>query len=375
MNSNPVSEIIQVAIERLHPNPRQPRRRFTEKATGVLADSIRANGLLQPILARRHPARSGEFEIVSGERRWRAAKLAELHEVPVTVRPLSDRTTLEFALIENLHREDLTALELAEGYRQLMQEFQHTQKSLAQVLGKSRSHIANTLRLLNLPPAVKENLHEGKLSAGHARVLLKTERPEALARQVISERLSVRATERLAKSRRLPNKAAEAGPAQDDPTPTETWRCGLEPTLSTLLGQTVRVWYDGQRYVLTIHCPTPAELADIVKRLKQALRTGDADAAGSNDARSNGARSTPVELTDIVERVKQTLRTGDADAAGSNDARPNGARSNGGQHSPPLRRSGDPNGARNGALGRYIVDGGIDVVIDGPENDLDAILP
>ncbi len=271
---------------------------------------------MQPILARRHPIRSGEFEIVTGERRWRAAKLAELHEVPVTIRPLSDRTTLELALIENLHREDLTPLELAEGYRQLMREFQHTQKSLAKVLGKSRSHIANTLRLLNLPPAVKERLHEGKLSAGHARVFLNTERPEELARRVIAEGLSVRATERLAKSIRLPNKAPEPGPAQGDPKPAKTWKFALEPTLSALLGQKVRVGYDGQHCALTIYCPTPVELGNIVKRLKQALRTGDADAADSTCARPNGEC-------------------------------PEGA-----QHSPPLRRSGDPDGARNGALER-----------------------
>src|SRR3546814_664800 len=161
-----------VPIEHLRPGRFQPRHHFDEAAVDALAESIKAQGILQPILVRRHPDRPNEFEIVAGERRWRAAQRAKLHEVPVVIRDLSDAQSLELAIVENVQRQDLTPLEEAEGYRRLIDDFQHTQEDLARTLGKSRSHIANTLRLLALPEGVKLLLGEGKLTAGHARTLI-----------------------------------------------------------------------------------------------------------------------------------------------------------------------------------------------------------
>jgi ParB family chromosome partitioning protein len=158
-----------VPIEHLHPNRHQPRRHFDEEGVRQLSDSIKQNGILQPILVRKHPERDGEFEIVAGERRWRAAQLAQLHEVPVVESELDDRQALEVALVENVQRQDLNPLEEAEGYRRLIDDFGHSQEDLGRILGKSRSHIANTLRLLNLDDEVKALVGESKLSAGHAR--------------------------------------------------------------------------------------------------------------------------------------------------------------------------------------------------------------
>jgi ParB family transcriptional regulator, chromosome partitioning protein len=189
-----------VPIEFLQPSPLQPRRRFTENELAALADSIRAKGVMQPLLVR--PAADGgtRYEIVAGERRWRAAQLVGLHELPVLVRPLSDGETLEVALIENVQRQDLSPLEEAEGYRRLIDDFGHTQDALARALGKSRSHIANLLRLLGLPGQVRGMLEQGDLSAGHARALLGARDPEALARSVVARGLNVRQTEALVRS-------------------------------------------------------------------------------------------------------------------------------------------------------------------------------
>ncbi len=186
-----------VAIEHLHPNPFQPRRAFEPAALQALADSIAANGILQPILVRRHRERPSEFEIVAGERRWRAAQRAHVHEIPVVIRDLSDRQTLEAAIVENVQRQDLSAIEEAAGYQRLLEEFQNTQEDLARAIGKSRSHIANTIRLLGLPEAVKAMILQGDLSAGHGRALLGAEDPEALAKKVTARGLNVRQTERL----------------------------------------------------------------------------------------------------------------------------------------------------------------------------------
>ena len=170
-----------VPIEHLRPGKYQPRHHFDEGAVSALAESIKAQGILQPILVRRVSDRPNDFEIVAGERRWRAAQIAKLHEVPVLIRDLSDAESLELAIVENVQRQDLTPLEEAEGYKRLIDEFQHTQEDLARTLGKSRSHIANTLRLLGLPQGVKLLLDEGKLTAGHARALITVEDPAALA--------------------------------------------------------------------------------------------------------------------------------------------------------------------------------------------------
>jgi ParB family chromosome partitioning protein len=165
-----------------------------------LSRSIGEKGIIQPLIVRRNPNRDGEFEIVAGERRWRAAQMAKLHEIPVILRDFNDTEVLEVAIIENIQRADLNPVEEATGYSQLMTKFGHTQEKLADVLGKSRSHIANAVRLLNLPDEVLTYLRDGRLSSGHARALITAEDPTALARQVIQKSLSVRETEKLAKS-------------------------------------------------------------------------------------------------------------------------------------------------------------------------------
>lgn len=189
-----------VPIENIHPNPTQPRRSFNKDDLQELADSIVAKGVLQPLIVRKNPTNPIGYEIVAGERRWRAAQIAKLHELPVLVREYSDDEVLEIAIIENVQRADLNPVEEAAGYRQLMDRFGHTQEKMAEALSKSRSHIANLLRLLQLPDDVQDMLRDGKLSAGHARALITTENASELARQVVKRGLSVRETERLAKS-------------------------------------------------------------------------------------------------------------------------------------------------------------------------------
>ncbi len=189
-----------IPIEKIRPNPNQPRRDFDEKELQDLAASIREKGIIQPLILRPHPQSGDGYEIVAGERRWRAAQLAGIHALPAVVRDLDDTEVLELAIIENVQRADLSALEEAQGYRQLMDRFGHTQERLAEALGKSRSHIANLLRLLTLPDGVLELLRAGKLTAGHARALVTASHPEALARQVVERDLSVRQTEQLART-------------------------------------------------------------------------------------------------------------------------------------------------------------------------------
>lgn len=188
-----------VPIERVVPNPDQPRRQFDKDQMEDLAASIREKGIIQPLIVRQNPRSAGEFEIVAGERRWRAAQIAKLHEIPVLVRDFTDAEVLEVAIIENIQRADLNAMEEAVGFRQLMEKFGHTQEKLSEALGKSRSHVANSMRLLQLPIDVQSYVRDGKLSAGHARALITADDPVALAKQVIARGLSVRETEELAK--------------------------------------------------------------------------------------------------------------------------------------------------------------------------------
>ena len=191
---------ILVPIEKIRANPDQPRRSFNQEQLDDLANSVREKGVIQPLIVRPRPEKDGEFEIVAGERRWRAAQIAKLHEIPVIVRNLDDTEVLEVAIIENIQRADLNPVEEAAGFNQLMEKFGHTQEKLSEVLGKSRSHIANSVRLLSLPGEVQTYLTEGKLSAGHARALITAEDPVELARHVIKKNLNVRETEKLAKS-------------------------------------------------------------------------------------------------------------------------------------------------------------------------------
>lgn len=199
-----------IPIEQITANPDQPRRQFDPDALQELADLLRQHGVLQPLIVRPHPRDEGLYQIVAGERRWRAAQMAQLHELPVIIRQFSDTEVLEVAIIENIQRADLNAIEEAASFRQLMDRFGHTQEKLAEALNKSRSHIANLLRLLNLPDSVQDFVKEGKLSAGHARALITAENPAALARQVIDKGLSVRETENLVRKKSEPSVAKSA---------------------------------------------------------------------------------------------------------------------------------------------------------------------
>lgn len=232
----PAKADITLPIERLEPNPDQPRRHFAEEALAELSESIREKGIIQPIIVRTSPRNAGQYEIVAGERRWRAAQKAQLHDVPVIVRDFNDTEVLEVAIIENIQRADLNPVEEALGYRQLMDRFGHTQEKLAEALSKSRSHIANLMRLLQLPEEVQGHLREGRLSAGHARALITTENPVELARQVIAKGLSVRETEKLAKA---PTKAQSKPKAASQEKDADTR--ALEQDLSANLGLKVSI--------------------------------------------------------------------------------------------------------------------------------------
>lgn len=230
-----------LSIDSLEPGPFQPRRDMEPNAMAELVESVRARGILQPILARRHPGTDGRFQIIAGERRWRAAQQAGLHDVPVLVRDLADGDAMAAALVENLQRQDLNAIEEAEGYQRLIQEFGLTQEKLAQAVGKSRSHIANSMRLLNLPSAVRAEVQAGRLTAGHARALLSLADPEEAARQVIAKGLNVRQTENLVTNR------ADAAPARTKPAAAaDAETAALERDLSERLGLKVQITFDGR---------------------------------------------------------------------------------------------------------------------------------
>jgi ParB family chromosome partitioning protein len=252
-----------VPVEFLRPSPLQPRRRFDEAELEALAQSIRERGVLQPLLVRPGGAGAAGYEIVAGERRWRAAQRAGLHEVPVVVRVLSDRETLELALIENLQRADLSPLEEARAYRRLMDDFQHTQEALAEAVGKSRSHVANTLRLLGLPSSVQGLVEEGSLSAGHARALIGSSDPEALARAVVERGLNVRETEALARLAHVRATARTAARRTEDPNVGE-----LSRRLSTQLGLEVGIRTKGQGGLLTIRYRDLSQLDGLIRRLQ-----------------------------------------------------------------------------------------------------------
>jgi len=195
-------------IEKIIANPGQPRQDFHKDDLDDLSASIAEKGIIQPIIVRQDPKQAGMYQIVAGERRWRAAQLAQLHEIPVIIREMDDTEMLEVAIIENVQRSDLNPVEEALGFKQLMESFGHTQEKLAKVMGKSRSHIANILRLLNLPDDVLRYLRKGELSSGHARALVTAEDPSTLAAVVVKKGLSVRQTEKLAKKGSLPTRLA-----------------------------------------------------------------------------------------------------------------------------------------------------------------------
>ncbi|MEX0808802.1 MAG: ParB/RepB/Spo0J family partition protein [Dongiaceae bacterium] len=238
-----------VPIEHLHPGRFQPRRRFDQKELSALAQSIRINGVLQPILVRPHPSKPGEYEIVAGERRWRAAQEATLHEVPIVERALDDRGALELAILENVQRADLTPVEEAEGYRRLIEEFGHTQELLATELGKSRSHVTNLLRLLSLPEPVRAMIDNGELRFAHARALVGRGDAHALAKQIVAEGLSARQVEALvspADPARGRRKARGAGSGKKAPGKDADTRA-LERDLTSRLGLRVSIEHKGAK--------------------------------------------------------------------------------------------------------------------------------
>ena len=226
-----------VPVENIIPNPDQPRRTFAEDALNELASSVAEKGIIQPLIVRQSPTDPGSYEIVAGERRWRAAQMAKLHEVPVVLRDYTDTEVLEVAIIENIQRADLNAVDEAAGYRQLMDRFGHTQDQLATALGKSRSHIANLMRLLNLPEEVQTYLVDGQLSAGHARALVGHDQAIALAREIIQKNLSVREAEKLAKK----GPALKRQSTSASPVPKDADTVQIENELTATLGMKVSI--------------------------------------------------------------------------------------------------------------------------------------
>jgi len=222
---------MEIAIDRIVPNPKQPRRTFIEAELEELSESIRTKGVIQPILVRPDPANAEMFEIIAGERRWRASRRAGLTAIPAVVREMDDREMLEIAIIENVQRSDLNAVEEAEAYKSLIDRFGRTQESVAQQVGKSREHVSNTLRLLNLPEDVREHVREGRLSAGHARALMKTSDPSAFAATVIAKGLSVRDTEALSKAAKAGNSDGKSAPDFGKDVDTKALEIDLQRSL------------------------------------------------------------------------------------------------------------------------------------------------
>jgi ParB family chromosome partitioning protein len=255
----------EIPIELIRRNPDQPRRRFAEAEIAELADSIREKGVLQPILIRPAPGAPGEYQLVAGERRWRAAQQAGLRAMPALIRELDDKQVLEIAIVENVQREDLGPIEESLSYRALMDRFGRTQEEVAQVVGKSRPHVANSLRLLNLPPEVQTLLADGLLTAGHARALIGSVNPLGLAEEVIARGLNVRDTEALVK-RGAPEKksasfATGGRPSKDHDT------ASLESDLSEVLGLDVEIRDRGGIGELRIRYATLEQLDDLCRRL------------------------------------------------------------------------------------------------------------
>jgi ParB family transcriptional regulator, chromosome partitioning protein len=253
-----------VAIDLVVRNPKNPRKHFAEEDLQDLASSIRQHGIVQPVVVR--PVTDGKFEIIAGERRWRAAQLAGLNEIPVLIREVDDRTALELAIVENVQRADLNPLEEALGYEQLIAEHGYTQNDLGEIIGKSRSHVANSLRLLKLPDLVRDMITGGSLSAGHARALIPTSDPVGLARAIVAKGLSVRDAERMAQN----NIRAQSQPALETKSvPKDPDTIALERSLSDALGLDVTVNHRGGGGKLTISYKSLEQLEEICRLLER----------------------------------------------------------------------------------------------------------
>lgn len=255
-----------VPIEFVKPNPRNPRRHFAEAELDELAASIRERGIIQPILVRTARGTVDQYEIVAGERRWRAAQRAGLHDVPVVLLEVSDREALELAIIENVQRADLNALEEANGYQALADEFKYSQDDIAKIVGKSRSHVTNTIRLLKLPDGVQDFIRTGKISAGHARALLGQPDPETLAQAIVAQGLSVRQAEAVVQER-----AVQAGktPTRRARGEKDTDTIALEKRLSDALGLVVTIAHRGSGGELKIRYKTLEQLDAVIRRIEQ----------------------------------------------------------------------------------------------------------
>ncbi|MGY6660695.1 MAG: ParB/RepB/Spo0J family partition protein [Glycocaulis sp.] len=254
-----------LALDLIEANPDQPRKRFSEDELASLSASIAERGVLQPILVRPAPGKTGHYQIVAGERRWRAAQRARLHEIPAVIREFTDRETLEIAIVENVQRQDLNAVEEARGYRQLIEAFGHTQEDVARAVGKSRAHIANTLRLLALPAPVLDHLEAGRLSAGHARAIATAGDPSALAEKIIADGLSVRGAEALARKEQAPERKARGGGLEKAQKDADTR--ALEADLAERLGLDVEIFHRGEAGEIRVRYSTLEQLDDLCRRL------------------------------------------------------------------------------------------------------------
>lgn len=256
-----------IPIEHITPNPRNPRRMFSDAELEELAQSIRERGVIQPIVVRAAPNADNRFEIIAGERRWRASQRAGLHDVPIVVLEVSDAEALELAIIENIQRADLNPLEEAAGYQALAAQYSHSQDDIATIVGKSRSHVANTLRLLKLPDSVKSYIDAGKLSAGHARALINQPDPESIARDIVEKGLNVREVEKLGQdnAKAASKKGKSSAKARKDAN-----IAALEKRLSDALGLTVDIADRGRAGgALGIRYRTLDQLDEVVRRLER----------------------------------------------------------------------------------------------------------
>ncbi len=255
-----------IPVEFLRPNPRNPRKHFADAELDDLANSIRERGIIQPIVVRSLPNLADAFEIIAGERRWRAAQRAGLHDVPIVIIEADDRTSLELAIVENVQRADLNPIEEAAGYERLIAEFTYSQSDLATIIGKSRSHVANTLRLLKLPDAVRAMLESGELSAGHARALLSVKDPEAVAKRIVEKGLNVRDVERLA--REDSGEGENPAPAARKTAEKDPDTRALEQALEDVLGLNVSIDHKGRGGDLRIKYGTLDQLDVLCRRLR-----------------------------------------------------------------------------------------------------------
>jgi len=260
----PISSERNVPIEFVTRNPRNPRRMFSEVELEDLAQSIKEHGVVQPIVVRPAPGEPDRFELIAGERRWRASQRAGVDTIPIIIRDVDDRVALEIAIVENVQRADLNSVEEAMGYQQLIDNHDYTQNDLAQVIGKSRSHVANTLRLLKLPQRVQDFISDGALSAGHARSLITMEDPTALAERVVKEGLSVRQVEALSQARN----GAEPKPNKSAPVEKDADTKALEKLLSDVTGMKVEINHRERGGEVKVRYSSLEQLDEICRRLQ-----------------------------------------------------------------------------------------------------------